>query len=44
MSYIKFLQEKKKEKMLENKRDKLKKEIEDLENENEEKIICYKNE
>ena len=30
--------------MLENKRDKIKKEIEDLENENEEKIICYKNE
>ena len=32
MSYIKVLQEKKKEKMLENIRDKLKKEIEDLEN------------
>ena len=30
--------------MLENIRDKLKKEIEDLGNENEEKIICYKNE
>ena len=30
--------------MLENKRNKLKKEIEDLENENEEKIIWYKNE
>ena len=30
--------------MLENKTDNLKKEIIDLENENEEKIICYKNE